>query len=737
MEQVAEKLLLIDPSSGDGKPVRSFSDLDAQGRWITRDKLGVSAVELEYRGAAVACAVSVSFAHPASPNSTSQCAVLELMRGAALRVQIACPPEARLIFEIRPLPAASAAIHPENTNPQDVLKAILRLFEFEGAEREHLRQEFLASASVDRGQTLPIVQRSVFVELLRKLGMPADDAEKASRSLIHSARHDVLDEVNFTIGLLLMDPASSDIMRRYRGRSCTRGSADALKIWHSLRARLLFRMFDHDHSDVLDRAKLKPMFALALQKAGVPWSAAFEHNLDRMLSPTPDGLDAVSFQTLLDRDLRICGIDLTPCMLNICTLPRSGACPMWVYNVQKGDTLVRKGEKCNILEVVGRPPEFVIETASGSTATCPWYRLEPPKSEPSRPQSSQTSWPTVASSSTGASATTASEGTSAQPSRQSSRARPGPYGKKAPSNKGAEGEDAPLSVPMPQHWSTPPQCIPSQGCSLVDLTDDADLFQKLERCLSATADPSWLGCDRDSSERGMYSALKLAAAWRIEHPTCCQRYRAAVAEVAEDGRRIRATKCAVKFRPAWQDATSALPPALDVANNEALLVHGTLSTWILTILADGFNERLSYRGLPGRGSYLAEDPGKADQYTDEDREYAGPEAPLHELHKRLYRQGRPHPSSVRYMLICRVVLGHAIRSRDGFTSLDHRGDFGVYGNDEERELAEIPGVSPRARFHAWVVESGGTVERCQEVVQFHADRIFPEYLLAYRRVYND
>mmetsp|Transcript_132031 Transcript_132031/g.422482 ORF Transcript_132031/g.422482 Transcript_132031/m.422482 type:complete len:479 (+) Transcript_132031:61-1497(+) len=478
MEQVAEKLVLIDPSTGDGKPVRSFSDLDAQGRWITRDKLGVSAVELEYRGAAVACVVSVSFAHPASPNSTSQCAVLELMRGAALRVQIVCPPEARLIFEIRPLPSASAAIHPESTNPQD-------------------------------------------------------------------------------------------------------------------------------------RADMRP------------------------------GWDPTS-----DR-------------------------------------------------------------------------------------------PTVAFSFTGASATTESEVPSAQPFRQSNRARLSPYGKKAPSHKGAGGDGAPFSVPMPQHWSTPPQCIPSQGCSLVDLTDDADLFQKLERCLSATADPSRLGCDRDSSERGTYSALKLAAAWRIEHPTCWQRYRAAVAEVAEDGRRIRATKCAVKFRPAWHDATSALPPALDVANNEALLVHGTLNTWILTILADGFNERLSYHGLFGRGSYLAEDPGKVDQYTDEDREYAGPEAPLHELHKRLYPQGRSHPSSVRYMFICRVVLGHAIRSRDGFMSLDHQADFDVDCNGEERELAEIPGVSPRARFHAWVVETGGAVERCQEVVQFHADRIFPEYLLAYRRVYND
>ncbi|CAE8604443.1 unnamed protein product [Polarella glacialis] len=292
-----------------------------------------------------------------------------------------------------------------------------------------------------------------------------------------------------------------------------------------------------------------------------------------------------------------------------------------------------------------------------------------------------------------------------------------------------------IASALPVYWSTAPDQFPSQGWALVNVTGNPFLFPVLQRCVAATQQ-DWLGQGRDASEAGAYSALQLAAAWRIENPQRWKTFCAARDEVAVDMYRTRNLSGHLSLRTDWSNITAAFPAASDLSINEVLLAHGTTSGTVLAILAGGLNARLSNSGLFGHGTYFCDNLGKADQYTNEDPQFSSSGSPLHELHKRLYRQALPHPTRVRYMFLCRVVLGEFLRTRDGYTSVDHGDGFIVHASDEERELVEIPGISLPVRFHSLIAETGDLIKRYREVVQFHDARILPEYLLAYKRVYK-
>merc|ERR1712023_296562 len=82
---------------------------------------------------------------------------------------------------------------------------------------------------------------------------------------------------------------------------------------------------------------------------------------------------------------------------------------------------------------------------------------------------------------------------------------------------------------------------------------------------------------------------------------------------------------------------------------------------LLTLLCNGLNERFSGTNAGaafGDGAYLAEDIGKVDQYVKRDKAYNAHPA----LHARLYGRTHRHPENVYYALVCRVALGHSIRT---------------------------------------------------------------------------
>lgn len=141
------------------------------------------------------------------------------------------------------------------------------------------------------------------------------------------------------------------------------------------------------------------------------------------------------------------------------------------------------------------------------------------------------------------------------------------------------------------------------------------------------------------------------------------------------------------------------------------------------------NERFS-GGLFGEGSYLAEDAGKNDQYVTSDRHY-GQEKQLHEC---LFREGVRHPEEkIYYIFICRVVLGYFASTSDGEHVLGGSRGERVFAGSGKRELSTIPGLSPPVHYHALVVETGGKITRYREFIQYHDARIYPEYLIAYKR----
>lgn len=236
---------------------------------------------------------------------------------------------------------------------------------------------------------------------------------------------------------------------------------------------------------------------------------------------------------------------------------------------------------------------------------------------------------------------------------------------------------------------------------------------------------------RDQRTKLDYTGFQPVLAWRIQQTGLWGKY----AMEHENIRRLQLPPLreagvqlpAASLRAPFQRMAEELPASLDASINEVYLTHGTKPESILAILSGGLNERFS-GGLFGHGTYLAEDVAKNDQYcTYDDAHGAHPE-----LHKLLFDDhGLAHPGRVLYVFVCRVILGHFVRTRDGQTDLDVA-KRSVWSS-QSRELAVIPGSSPPLLHHSLLVETGGKVARFREFISFHGDRIYPEYLVAYQR----
>ena len=135
-----------------------------------------------------------------------------------------------------------------------------------------------------------------------------------------------------------------------------------------------------------------------------------------------------------------------------------------------------------------------------------------------------------------------------------------------------------------------------------------------------------------------------------------------------------------------------------------------------------------------QGSYFADDAGKIDQYCVRDEQYVRG----NDLHTRLYPSqagGQRHPGNVFYVLVCRVLRGHHLRTcahGPKANSLDAP-QHAVFPRSY-RELTEVPGVTPPVQYHSLQVEKNGPIKwRFREFIIFHSEYAYPEYLLAYQR----
>jgi hypothetical protein len=252
------------------------------------------------------------------------------------------------------------------------------------------------------------------------------------------------------------------------------------------------------------------------------------------------------------------------------------------------------------------------------------------------------------------------------------------------------------------------------------------------KALSGALAPGGTLGGRDQRTSLDYSGFKLSNAWRLQHFGLWGKYAMERENMKKfelptlEGNGIQLPS--LQLRRQYNIMISEMPAQLDPSLHEVYLSHGSKPESVLAILSGGLNERFS-GGLFGKGTYLAEDVAKNDQYCTYDKKYG--EHP--ELHAVLFDDtGAKHEGDLLYVFFCRVVLGCFIRTKDGKTDLDRSG-ASVWASSE-RELAVVHGSNPPVHHHALVAEVGAKILRFREFITFHGDRIYPEYLVAYQRV---
>lgn len=236
---------------------------------------------------------------------------------------------------------------------------------------------------------------------------------------------------------------------------------------------------------------------------------------------------------------------------------------------------------------------------------------------------------------------------------------------------------------------------------------------------------------RDQRTTLDYKGFELATAWRIQHLGLWGKY----AMERENLKKFEMSSLEANdikplqpfLRRRFLEMAEQLPGKLDPSVNEVYLSHGSKPESAMAILSGGLNERFS-GGLFGNGTYLAEDFAKNDQYCTYDHKH-GDHA---ELHSVLFDElGVRHEGDILYVFVCRVLLGCFVRTQDGRKNVDSPSSS-IWAKSE-RELAVVEGSSPPVHHHAMLVEVGGKVARFREFIVFHGDRIYPEYLVAYKR----
>mmetsp|Transcript_35109 Transcript_35109/g.80377 ORF Transcript_35109/g.80377 Transcript_35109/m.80377 type:complete len:595 (+) Transcript_35109:1-1785(+) len=222
-----------------------------------------------------------------------------------------------------------------------------------------------------------------------------------------------------------------------------------------------------------------------------------------------------------------------------------------------------------------------------------------------------------------------------------------------------------------------------------------------------------------------YNELVFHCAWRLEHEHLWGSFSASREAV---GKRVGLLSQQGLKRdhvaPTLNGATE-MPGRLHSEAKEVFLISGTKPENLLTIIDQGLSINFS-----GAGIYFTEDAAKADQYATPDSQKG-----LEELHKVLFKGGAKHPGEdLFYCLVARVALGWSAFTTDAAT---RRGtDQSVFHSHEKRALADIPGSTPPVPFQSLVMETGDAVKWYREFVLYANSQCYVEYIIAYKRVWN-
>lgn len=294
-----------------------------------------------------------------------------------------------------------------------------------------------------------------------------------------------------------------------------------------------------------------------------------------------------------------------------------------------------------------------------------------------------------------------------------------------------------LEAIRPKHWSEDPS---GSFVKRLDPSSDGAVRSVLAEMLH-TDHPEWLGQGRDVREKQAYTKLELVDAWRIENMDSFERYDKEKRRIKGEIETRSIPISDPSIRPSLRASSAKLPGDLLEGVNEVRVLHGTKPCNVYPIVVDGFNER--YSGGPlsyfGQTLYYAEDAGKCDQYCTVDcKDGAGQTMDAevaNTLHELLYAANNQHQEDVFYIFVCLHVMGKSVRTKSkapDAPNLDHPDNF-VWANQQRREFACIPGMKPAVHYHSLIAEVGEDILRYREIVQSRAERVYPEYLIAYRR----
>jgi hypothetical protein len=226
--------------------------------------------------------------------------------------------------------------------------------------------------------------------------------------------------------------------------------------------------------------------------------------------------------------------------------------------------------------------------------------------------------------------------------------------------------------------------------------------------LMEVSDPHNLGIGRDvpdgpwkndyNSPDRKTRSLRLAAAWSLHNQELLQKYKTAALSVRKH-MNVLSEFPSLNYNRHIETLVTALEGSLvknlDKDINEQLLLHGTKPQVLHQILSRGLSEKFS-DGIFGKGLYFAETVTKNDQYTAEDECYY--KTPwldlkhLRELHHELYGNASDHPEKVHYVIICRVIMGCYVRTKDSDEDMDRPGTDIWAAGTNYRELKQIPGA---------------------------------------------
>eukprot|EP00435_Cladocopium_sp_Y103_P010788 s3559_g2.t2 len=270
-----------------------------------------------------------------------------------------------------------------------------------------------------------------------------------------------------------------------------------------------------------------------------------------------------------------------------------------------------------------------------------------------------------------------------------------------------------LSAPKPS--PLPSSSLPGSAEYVVDELTRRQLQKLFDIPFGTTT-----GVGRDYREDGVtpYDYLKVECAWRVSNPQREKRY----VDFVKTLPKVTQESMVQSKLSEMQDA---LLPPLEAGKNEMLLLHGTKPQHLYNILFEGLDPHLSMDGLFGKGSYLAEDAAKVDQYLTKDPVWKGhaPEHELHSLHKKLYERGVKHANDVYYALVCRAALGEMVVTQDGETAVTGENIF----KDPSRSALKGGKFSILA-------EVGKKVKRFREFVVFDPAALNIDFLVALKRV---